>query len=154
MNKIGLIFQREYLSRVRKKSFIVMSLIGPLLTVALFAVPVLIARMSDKGKTVAVADAGNLFASQLPEDKEDIRFVRITPDLNQAKTEFKKGKYDALLYIPELDLNSPGGFRVFSRKGLGVSLERDINRARRRLSEQLGLQGASVKVELVMAAHG
>ena len=129
MNKIGLIFQREYLSRVRKRSFIVMSLIGPLLTVALFAVPVLIARMSDKDKTVAVADAGNLFAGQLPEDKEDIRFVRITPDLNQAKAEFKKGKYDALLYIPKLDLTSPTGFRVFSRKGLGVSLERDINRA-------------------------
>jgi ABC-2 type transport system permease protein len=129
MNKIGLVFQREYLSRVRKKSFIVMSLIGPLLTVALFAVPVFIARMSDKDKTVAVADAGNLFAGQLPEPKNDIRFVRVTTDLSQAKTEFKKGQYDALLYVPKLDLARPAGVRVFSRKGLGVSLEQDIKRA-------------------------
>jgi ABC-2 type transport system permease protein len=129
MNKIGLVFQREYLSRVRKKSFIVMSLIGPLLTVALFAVPVFIARMSEKDKTVAVADVGNLFAGQLPEPKNDIRFVRVTPDLSQAKTEFKEGQYDALLYVPKLDLASPAGVRVFSRKGLGVSLEQDINRA-------------------------
>jgi ABC-2 type transport system permease protein len=129
MDKIFLVFQREYLSRVRKKSFIIMSLIGPLLTVALFAVPVLIAKMSDNDKTVAVADAGNLFAGQLPEAKDDIRFVSITPDLAQAKAEFKKSKHDALLYIPKQDLTNPGGFQVFSRKGLGVSLERDINRA-------------------------
>lgn len=129
MDKIFLVFQREYLTRVRKKSFIIMSLIGPLLTVALFAVPVLIAKMSDNGKTVAVADAGNLFAGQLPEAKDDIRFISTTPDLAQAKAEFKKGKYDALLYIPKQDLTNPGGFQVFSRKGLGVSLERDIKRA-------------------------
>ena len=85
MDKIRLIFLREYLSRVRKKSFIIMSLIGPLLTVALFAVPVFIARMSDKDKTVAIADAGNLFASELPTAKNDLRFVRVTPELNQAK---------------------------------------------------------------------
>lgn len=129
MDKILLIFQREYLSRVRKKSFVVMTLIGPLLTVALFAVPVFIARMSDKDKTVAVADAGNLFAGELPEAKDDIRFVRAAPELNQAKKEFKAGKHDALLYIPKMDLASPVGFQVFSRKGLGVSLEADINRA-------------------------
>ncbi|WBO84991.1 ABC transporter permease [Hymenobacter yonginensis] len=129
MDKIFLVFQREYLSRVRKKSFIIMSLIGPLLTVALFAVPVFIAKMSDSGKTVVVADTGNLFAGKLPEAKDDIQFVATTPDLAQAKAEFKKSKHDALLYIPKQDLANPGGFQVFSRKGLGVSLERDINRA-------------------------
>ncbi|QNH61447.1 ABC transporter permease [Hymenobacter sediminicola] len=129
MDKILLIFQREYLTRVRKKSFIIMSLIGPLLTVALFAVPVLIAKMSDSGKVVAVADAGGLFADKLPEDKDDIRFVRASADLPTAKVEFQKAKYDALLYVPKLDLATPDGFQVFSRKGLGISLQRDIERA-------------------------
>ncbi|GAB3288222.1 ABC transporter permease [Hymenobacter tenuis] len=129
MDKIILIFQREYLTRVRKKSFIIMSLIGPLLTVALFAVPVLIAKMSDSGKVVAVADAGGMFADKLPEDKGDIRFVRTSSDLATAKAEFQKAKYDALLFVPKLDLASPSGIQVFSRKGLGLSLERDIKRA-------------------------
>ncbi|SNR70399.1 ABC transporter permease [Hymenobacter mucosus] len=128
MDKIWLIAQREYLTRVRKKSFIIMSLIGPLLTVALFAVPILIASLSDKDKTVAVADAGNLFSQQLPEAKEDLRFVRVSPELAKAKQEFKAGKYEALVYIPKLDLANPTGFQVFSRKGLSVTLERDINR--------------------------
>ncbi|QIX62537.1 ABC transporter permease [Hymenobacter sp. BT18] len=129
MSKIWLIVQREYLTRVRKKSFIIMSLIGPLLTVAFIAVPVLIAKMSGDDKVVAVADAGNLFADKLPDAKDDIRFVRSTPDLAQAKSDFKAGKFDALVYIPKLDLTNPTGFQVFSRKGLSVSLENDINRA-------------------------
>ncbi|RPD46877.1 ABC transporter permease [Hymenobacter sediminis] len=129
MDKIILIFQREYLTRVRKKSFIIMSLIGPLLTVALFAVPVLIATLSDSDKVVAVADAGGMFADKLPDDKGDIHFTRVAADLPTAKTEFQKSKYDALLYVPKLDLANPTGIQVFSRKGLGMSLERDIKRA-------------------------
>ncbi|UYZ65163.1 ABC transporter permease [Hymenobacter weizhouensis] len=144
MDKIWLIVQREYLTRVRKKSFLIMSLIGPLLTVALFAVPVLIARMADNGKVVAVADAGNLFAGQLPEPKDDIRFVAAAPDLAQAKEEFKKGKYDALLYVPKLDLANPGGFQVFSRKGLSLSLETDVKRAVNRQIENQRLAQSGI----------
>ena len=129
MSKTWLIAQREYLTRVRKKSFIIMSLLGPLLTAAIFAVPVLIATMSDNGKVVAVADAGGLFTDKLPEAKDDISFTRVSADLPAAKAEFNKAKYDALLYVPKLDMANPGGFQVFSRKGLGMSLQRDIKRS-------------------------
>lgn len=129
MSKTWLIAQREYLTRVRKKSFIIMSLLGPLLTAAIFAVPVLIATMSDNGKVVAVADAGGLFTDKLPEAKDDISFTRVSADLPAAKAEFNKAKYDALLYVPKLDMANPDGFQVFSRKGLGMSLQRDIKRS-------------------------
>ncbi|MFD2786709.1 ABC transporter permease [Hymenobacter rubripertinctus] len=128
MDKLLLIFQREYLTRVRKKSFLIMSLVGPLLTVALFAVPVMIAKMSDSGKVVAISDAGGLFQT-LPEDNDGLRFTRVSADLPTAKAEFNKTKYDALLHVPKLDLVNPNGFQVFSRKGLGMSLENDMRRA-------------------------
>jgi ABC-2 type transport system permease protein len=144
MSKIWLIAQREYLTRVRKKSFIIMSLIGPLLTVALFAVPILIAKMSGDGKVVAVADAGGLFADKLPEAKDDISFVRVSPDLPTAKAEFDKAKYDALLYVPKLDISNPNGFQVFSRKGLGLSLESDIKRAANNAIEAQRLRQAGI----------
>ncbi|MCR5887038.1 ABC transporter permease [Hymenobacter sp. J193] len=144
MSKIWLIAQREYLTRVRKKSFIIMSLLGPLLTMALFAVPVLIATMSDNGKVVAVADAGGLFTDKLPEAKDDISFTRVSADLPTAKAEFKKAKYDALLYVPKLDVANPTGFQVFSRKGLGISLENDINRAVNTAIENQRLRAAGI----------
>ncbi|UYZ57421.1 ABC transporter permease [Hymenobacter latericus] len=144
MSKIWLIAQREYLTRVRKKSFIIMSLIGPLLTVALFAVPVLIAKMSDSGKVVAIADAGGLFADKLPESKDDISFTRVSPDLATAKQEFQKAKYDALLYVPKMDIGNPDGFQVFSRKGLSLTLENDIRRAANKAIENRRLQQAGI----------
>jgi len=144
MSKTWLIAQREYLTRVRKKSFIIMSLLGPLLTAAIFAVPVLIATMSDNGKVVAVADAGGLFTDKLPEAKDDISFTRVSADLPAAKAEFNKAKYDALLYVPKLDMANPEGFRVFSRKGLGMSLQRDIERAVNNAVETQRLRKAGV----------
>lgn len=50
MNKVLLITQREYLTRVKKKSFIVMTFLGPLLMAALMIVPIILATMQDVGK--------------------------------------------------------------------------------------------------------
>ncbi|GAA4370513.1 ABC transporter permease [Hymenobacter saemangeumensis] len=137
MSKIWLIAQREYITRVRKKSFIIMSLLGPLLTIALFAVPLLIAKMSDKDKLVAVADAGNLFAGELPAPKEDVRFVAVPTDLAQAKAQYKAGKYDALLYVPPFEMENPAGFQIFSKQGVGLSLESDL---RKTINKQIEMQ--------------
>jgi ABC-2 type transport system permease protein len=144
MSKIWLIAQREYLTRVRKKSFLIMSLLGPLLTAGIFAVPVLIATLSDKDKVVAVADAGGLFADKLPEAQNDITFKRVSADLPTAKAEFNKAKYDALLYVPKLDIANPNGFQVFSRKGLGMSLQRDIERSVENAVEAQRLKNAGL----------
>ncbi len=48
MNKLGLIIQREYLTRVKKKSFILLTLLSPLIFVALFTVPALLAVYAGK----------------------------------------------------------------------------------------------------------
>ncbi|TGE07971.1 ABC transporter permease [Hymenobacter fodinae] len=144
MSKIWLIAQREYLTRVRKKSFLIMSLLGPLLTAGIFAVPVLIATLSDKDKVVAVADAGGLFADKLPEAQNDITFKRVSADLPTAKAEFNKAKYDALLYVPKLDIANPDGFQVFSRKGLGMTLQRDIERSVENAVEAQRLKNAGL----------
>ncbi|WP_139924201.1 ABC transporter permease [Hymenobacter sp. DG01] len=144
MSKIWLIAQREYLTRVRKKSFLIMSLLGPLLTAAIFAVPVLIATLSDKDKVVAVADAGGLFTDKLPDPQNDITFKRVSADLPAAKAEFNKAKYDALLYVPKLDIANPDGFQVFSRKGLGMTLQRDIERSVENAVEAQRLKNAGL----------
>lgn len=47
MKKIALIIQREYLSRVKKKSFIVMTFLGPLLIAAMYALAIYLAVNSE-----------------------------------------------------------------------------------------------------------
>lgn len=57
MNKIFSIIRREYITRVRKRAFIIMTLIGPLLFGALMIAPYKLASMEDKGdKTIAVVE--------------------------------------------------------------------------------------------------
>ena len=50
MNKILLIIKREYLSRVRKKSFIIMTILGPVLMAGLILAPILLMDSSDEEK--------------------------------------------------------------------------------------------------------
>ncbi|MBX0292109.1 ABC transporter permease [Hymenobacter sp. HSC-4F20] len=133
MEKIILIFQREYLTRVRKKSFVIMTLLAPLLMAAFIVVPVMLSQISSNQKVVAVADEGNIFAGELPTDpSNDLRYEAVPAQLDAAKAAFKKGKYAALLYIPRYDMAEPKGFRIFSKENLSlntqISLERLINR--------------------------
>ncbi|HQK38441.1 MAG TPA: hypothetical protein PLC81_12450, partial [Bacteroidales bacterium] len=67
MNKILLILQREFLTRVRKKSFIIMTLLGPVLFAAFMIVPIWLATQEDKEvKVIAVADSSHLFVNAIP----------------------------------------------------------------------------------------
>ena len=54
MHKIWLIIKREYLVRVRKKSFIVMTILGPLLMASLMIVPIYLASESQEERIIAV----------------------------------------------------------------------------------------------------
>ncbi len=101
MNKIFLIIQREYLARVRKKSFIIMTILGPVLFAAFLIVPTYLATMQDKEeKTIAVVDSSTIFLNNLPES-EYVRFTYIPgTELEQLKSNLAGSGYYAILYIP------------------------------------------------------
>jgi len=108
MKKIKLIIYREYITRIRKKSFIVMSLLGPILMAALFVVPVWVASLEDdEEKLIAVVDSSHLFRQLLPET-EKIHFLYLeNSSLEKAEKEITKNHYYAVLYIPSSILSSP-----------------------------------------------
>ena len=65
MNKIGLIIKREYLTRVKKRSFIIMTFLGPILLAAIYIIPILLALRGDSEKrTIAVVDQSHWFERQ------------------------------------------------------------------------------------------
>jgi ABC-2 type transport system permease protein len=61
MGKIGLIIRREYLTRVKKKSFIILTLLGPILWAALLIVPAYLNEATDNLKQIYVVDETNLY---------------------------------------------------------------------------------------------
>jgi len=122
MNKTLIILKREYLSRVKKKSFIIMTILGPLLMAALMIVPIFIAQMSDEKTTIAVVDETTIFVDVL-KNTESIKFVPVNQDIQTAKESFDNRKYDAILYIPMSAINAPNTMRLLSNKYPSMSVK-------------------------------
>ena len=76
MRKIWLIIKREYLVRVRKKSFIVMTILGPLLMAAVIILPTFLAMQGHDERFIALHEKNNFFYKQLT-DTENLHFVKI-----------------------------------------------------------------------------
>ncbi|TPE43676.1 ABC transporter permease [Pontibacter mangrovi] len=122
MHKIWLIIKREYLTRVRKKSFIIMTLLTPLLLAAFMILPGLLISMSDETETVMVLDESGLFEGKL-ENKKDLKFVPLAGTLEDAKTIYQETDNTALLYIPEMTLDNPQGFTVYGKKNISIQTQ-------------------------------
>lgn len=101
MNKSILILKREYLTRVKKKSFIIMTLLVPLMMAALTILPAYLATMDDKEeRTIAVYDPTSLILNKL-ESTEFTKFHYIPEEqYNELSRNFKSDKFYALLFIP------------------------------------------------------
>ena len=97
-----LILKREYLTRVKKKSFIIMTLLVPVMMAALMILPTYLAMMDDKEeRTIAVYDPTALILDQL-ENTEFTKFHYIPQEEFQVlRNNFNSEKYYAVVYLPE-----------------------------------------------------
>jgi len=128
MSKISLIIQREYLTRVKKKSFIIMTIIGPILMAALFIVPIFIAQYSsDEKKIIGVLDETGLFHNKF-QNSDDIFFHYVYTDLISAKDQMLKNEDYALLYIPKTQIHLPTSAVLYSNIQPNINVKSYIQR--------------------------
>ena len=122
MNKIFLIIKREYLTKVKKKSFIVMTMLGPILMASLFILPVYLASRQDDKELINVLDETGLFFNKF-ENNQNYTFVPVTSSLKEAKESLaSKGEY-MLLHIPATQLNIPDNAIIYSDKQPTLNLK-------------------------------
>lgn len=126
MNKTFLILRREYLTRVKKKSFIITTLLVPFFMAALVVLPALLAMKGDKKeRNIAVYDESGLFSAQFPQEgytKYD--FIQ-QEKYNQLKDNIKSGTYYAMLYIPG-DIYTSNSAQLISDKQIPFELTEQI----------------------------
>jgi len=89
---------REYMTRVKKKSFIILTLLAPILIAGLFAVLVIVNLKNEKEMTIAVIDENDFFINTFSDSKKT-RFIYPTENLEFVKKACREGKYDAVLHI-------------------------------------------------------
>ena len=100
MDKIWAVMQREYRQAVRKKSFLVLTILGPILMAALIVTPAFLAMRTDRSVHVAVVDETNLFSHLDSGNDKEIFFEYADEPLPVLKMQMLEKKYDAVLYVP------------------------------------------------------
>lgn len=139
MKKVLLIIQREYLTRVRKRSFIIMTILGPVLMAAIFIVPIYLATMSSEVKSVSVIDETGIFFEKF-KDSESIKFHYLVSDIGTAKYNFDKSGDYALVYIPKTELSLPSNAMIYSKSQVNIDVKSYIRNTMSRRLEELKLE--------------
>ena len=123
MNKIGIIIAREFNERVKKKSFIITTILMPLLMIGMMAAPTLMMLFA-KGeqKTLLVIDESSVVAPQL-EGNEDVEFKTVDTALAEAR---KDMDVFGVLWIGEDIVDSPSDVKLYTNSSSSMSLEESI----------------------------
>ncbi|MGI4833654.1 MAG: ABC transporter permease [Janthinobacterium lividum] len=126
-SKFLLVAKREYLTRVRKRAFVVLTLLVPILIAAFGVVVGKIALSDSSAEVVDVRDESGLnIARRLTEaSSAKLQFLPVGGTLAEAKKAFQRDKHAGLLYLPAgIDPRDPKGVQFF---GLGnVSLDKEL----------------------------
>lgn len=149
MNKIVLIIQREYFSRVKNKSFILMTFLVPLLMIGVWGLIIFLAKNSyenSKATTVHVVDASGLVADKL-ESSNQVIYIQTDKPISEEKSALLQESSDNqyLLVIPE-DFENSKSVELLSSQKPSISLqdavESDLEKVLR--NHQLASSGIDV----------
>ncbi len=135
MNKTLIILKQEYLKRVTKKSFIVLTILVPFLFIGMFALIVVLSINNDKEeRTIAVYDQSQLFLGELTHEGYTQYHFIPKEEYEHLKGHLKESNFYALLYIPG-DIYSNNAAQLISEKQVPVDLTEQIQRKLSRFIE-------------------
>ena len=129
LHRINIIIGREYLNRVKKKSFLIVTFLVPVLFAALCLLPALIIHgLNEESKTLAVVDESSVVMPYL-QDSELVSYKDCTGrSVEELKAELGESDYDAILAISPLDtVARTVSADIFSLKPLGIELGEIVN---------------------------
>lgn len=151
MNKIFIIASREFLTRVKKKTFLLTTIGLPLLIFGLYALIIFFTVKNTNELKIAVADNANIFNGTLNDTtkkKKEIKYYAVTnKSINDLNKSLDKEEFDAYLYIPENFTfnNVKDSVQIVSKKSIGIISQSEIkDKIGDLLDEQKLLKGLNV----------
>lgn len=134
LRNINIIIGREYMTRVKKKSFILITFLTPILFALMCSLPTLIMIFGkDDAKTIAVSDESGIVAKAMS-DTELYKFQTVTvSELDSLKSNFGECEYDVLMAVSPLDSLNSVRVSTYASKAVSVDLlakiQDDVNAA-------------------------
>ncbi len=154
MDKLKLIIQREFIAKVKNRSFIIMTFLSPLIMIGMgFLIMFLTKQNDNKIKEIAYVDNSGIFSKSDFKDTKTIKYVEYTKlGLEETKKKVEEGKYYGVLHLPKIDsLESLAkSVEFFSKDTPGLStmnnVEKNINSKLSSLKmKQLGINEDKIK---------
>lgn len=137
-SKIGIIIGREFNERVRKKSFIITTLLTPLLMLGLMVAPALLAEYSgNEQKSIAVVDDSKSIGHLL-QSSDDVSFTPTALPIEIARKEHT-GDF-AILHIGKEIMTNPSDIRLYTNSTASITLEMNIATQVKMVVEGIKLQ--------------
>ena len=148
MNKIWLIIQREFLNRVQKKSFLIATILIPLIFPALMAILVYVAVQQKKNATKEVIQYIDESGYFKPDTSKYI-FKSFNGTLEDGKKAFNHDDSFGLLYVPKFDVTDPSGITLYTKINPSPTDVRDIEKIFENHIKDIKMQQLNIDQELL-----
>lgn len=149
MGKTYNIFKREFLSRVRNKSFVLMTILGPLLLASMLIIPLLIEKYDKtQEKKVAIIDESHLLGETIKDFQSYTFTIVENATVDELSTDFANSGFDAVLFIPNNIYNS-NSVVLYSNVWVDDALKAYVGYALRRDLEYMALLKENVTAETI-----
>ena len=129
MNHLQLIIKREYLNKVRNKSFIIMTFLSPIIMVLIFTLVAYLSQLNNEAvTTINILDESGLFTNSF-KDSESVNYTNLENiSLNEAKLATETSEAYGLLYIPKAPVldNLSESITFYSEGSPSISMMRSI----------------------------
>ena len=143
MNKIWLVLKREYLVRVQKKSFIIMTLLGPLLMLLVMFLPIYLANQAQTQRIIGISQENHNLYSKLKNTEHLIFSLIPDVEFEKIKTNELESNYYALL---DKDTNT---YLLYSNQQISLSVSDEISTQIEKNLEYEKLEKAGIDVKII-----
>ena len=156
MNHLPLIIKREYLTKVRNKAFIIMTVLSPLIMIALIAVVAYLSQLnSNTERTISILDESGL-VRDLFKDTENTKYNRLNSiSLEEAKAQVEEKEEYGLLYVGQgesLD-ETLASIKFYSKDTPSITLMEGIESRLERKFTDIKLQEQGVDLEKLKSSE-
>ena len=154
MREIILIARREFLARIKNKTFLFMTVLSPLLIVGFFVLSVYMTQMESTQHRILVIDESRLFMDRIPNKASLVEFEYSNEVLLDAEQKFSERGYTALLWIsPNVIEGGAGACKLFYSKIPGFALQNHIRTALEKIVYEEKLLANDIQPEVVRNAR-
>ena len=149
MNKIIIIIKREYLTRVRNKTFLLSTFLLPLVMMVFIFGSAYLGAKSIKQYKIAVKDETGLYQNKLK--NSDAAFYGYPANVSMSN--YRKEGYDGLLMVYSKDNATADSARLYSEKELGLATDEAIKKQLQKINEERLLLAKGVSRAIIDSIH-